>query len=420
MIEGMEFVVQKYGGTSVGSLDRIKTVADHVATTRAQGVNVVVVVSAMGEQTDELIAMAGTLSANPPRREVDMLLTAGERITMALLSIALHERGLKSVSLTGSQSGILTDETHGNARIEKILGDRIRQALTDGSIVIVAGFQGVSPRTKEVTTLGRGGSDLSAVALASVLGAQRCELYKDVDGVFSADPRVVPGARKIESLPWYAMSELAWAGAGVLHARAAHVASRFGLTVEIRSSFNPRSSGTIVEPSTELDVIMSTDKNGMEQAIVHAITCKQHMAFLDVVMTDGDPDDGRIQAGILESLWNHGEAPVVNQQSGEVLRMLVSSKSAKSIEQELSAGRMGTRPSSVKVTMSGMAAIGVIGNGFLQNPEQVAKALAAARAAGKVIFSDVRNQVLTIGVKDAESAAVVKSLHDALISIQRL
>jgi aspartate kinase len=417
----MEFVVQKYGGTSVGSLDRIKLVADHVATTRAQGVNVVVVVSAMGEQTDELIAMANTLSPNPPRREVDMLLTAGERVTMALLSIALHERGLKSVSLTGSQSGILTDETHGNARIERILGDRIRQTLADGAIVIVAGFQGVSPRTKEVTTLGRGGSDLSAVALASVLGASRCELYKDVEGVFTADPRIVPGARKIDAMPWYAMSELAWAGAGVLHARAAHVASRFGLAVEIRSSFKPQVRGTIVEPSTELDVAMSTDKNGMENAVVHAITCKQHMCFLEVdagahVTSASGEAAGNLHAGILESLWHHGEAPVINQQSGGVMRFMVTEKAAGLIKKELAAGRMGITPEAARISTPGTAAIGVVGNGFLQSPETVAKAMAAVRKAGNVLFWDVRNQVLTIGVKDEESAAVVRALHDALIS----
>jgi len=416
MIGGMEFVVQKYGGTSVGSLDRIRQVADHVASTRAQGVNVVVVVSAMGEQTDDLIAMAKELSPNPPRREVDMLLTAGERVTMALLSIALHERGLKSVSLTGSQSGILTDENHGNARIEKILGDRIRHALSDGAIVIVAGFQGVSPKTKEVTTLGRGGSDLSAVALASVLGASRCELYKDVDGVFTADPRIVPGARKIAAMPWYAMSELAWAGAGVLHARAAHVASRFGLAVEIRSSFKPQVRGTIVEPSTELDVAMSTDKNGMEHALVHAITCKQHMCFLEVDAgtAEGDATDN-LHAGILESLWHHGEAPVINQQSSGTMRFMVTVKTAGVIQRELSAGRMGSAPKSTKISLPGTAAIGVVGNGFLQSPETVTKAMAAARKAGTPVFWDVRNQVLTIGVKDEDSAAVVRALHDALI-----
>jgi aspartate kinase len=410
----MEFVVQKYGGTSVGSIERIKLVADHVAATRAQGVNVVVVVSAMGEQTDALIAMAQALSADPSRRELDMLLTSGERVTMALLSIALSERGLKCVSLTGSQSGILTDENHGNARIQKILGDRIRQGLSGGSIVIVAGFQGVSPKTKEVTTLGRGGSDLSAVALAAVLGAGRCELYKDVEGVFTADPRLVPGARKIASLPWYAMSELAWAGAGVLHARAAHVASRFGLTVEIRSSFKPHVRGTVVEPSTESDVAMSIDKNGMEQAIVHAITCKQHMCLLDI---EADEDQaGKMHAGILELLWHHGEAPVINQQVSGRLRLMVSEKAAQVLKEALATGRLGEKPMSVNLTLAGTAAVGVIGNGFLQNPEQVAEAMAAAQKAGHVLLWDVRNQVLTIGVKDSEAAAVVKSLHDALIT----
>jgi aspartate kinase len=186
---------------------------------------------------------------------------------------------------------------------------------------------------------------LSAVALASVLGARRCELYKDVDGIFTADPRVVPGARKIEALPWYAMSELAWAGAGVLHARGPPMcASRFGLTVEVRSSFKPQSRGTIVEPSTEADVLMASNNNGMEEAIVHAITCKQHMCFLDVGAGDGDQGEGDIQAALLDALWHHGEAPVFNQQSESSIRMLVTTKSAKMLEDELRAGRIAGQP----------------------------------------------------------------------------
>ncbi|MEY4632553.1 MAG: aspartokinase [Pseudomonadota bacterium] len=406
----MDFVVQKYGGTSVGSLERINRVADHVAATRAGGVNVVVVVSAMGEQTDDLIDMARALSKDPPRRELDMLLTAGERITMALLSIALHERGLKSVSLTGSQSGILTDETHGNARIEKILGDRIRTGLQENSIVIVAGFQGVSPKTKEITTLGRGGSDLSAVALASVLGAQRCELYKDVDGVFTADPRVVPGARKIDSLPWYAMSELAWAGAGVLHARAAHVAARFGLVAEIRSSFKPQLGGTLIEPATGLDVDMSTSKHGMEQATLHAIASKSKMCLLEIETGAGDAV--KLNPAVLEFLWANGEAPAVNQQVGSVTRLVVPENLAAAIKDGLAGGRFAAvRAKSVKLSMAGMSAVTVVGNGFLQNPETVAQLLSAASTAGEVMLWDVRNHALMVGVKDAEAPKVVQALH---------
>jgi aspartate kinase len=405
----MDFVVQKYGGTSVGSLERIKRVADHVAVTRSNGVNVVVVVSAMGEQTDELIAMARSLSEDPPRREVDMLLTAGERITMALLSIALHERGLKSVSLTGSQSGILTDETHGNARIEKILGDRIRQGLDDGAIVIVAGFQGVSPRTREVTTLGRGGSDLSAVALASVLGASRCELYKDVEGVFTADPRIVSDARKIDSLPWYAMSELAWAGANVLHARAAHVASRFGLIAEIRSSFQPQSRGTIIEPATGVDVDMSTSKHGLEQATLHAIASKPGMCLLEIESASDDAI--KMNSAVLEFLWNNGEAPAINQQTGSLTRLFIPEALAVAIKEGAGSGRFGVKTHSAKISMQGLAAVTVAGNGFLQNPEIVAKLLASASAAGKVLLWDVRNHALMVGVGEKDTAAVVKAMH---------
>src|SRR5690606_30593967 len=198
--ESVPLIVHKYGGSSVKSIERIEAVADHIADRARAGDQLVVTISAMGAQTDELLQMAIQISASPPRRELDMLLTAGERISMALLSIALQKRGHHAVSLTGSQSGILTDETHGNARIHKILGDRIRQGIADNRVVIVAGFQGVSPKTREVTTLGRGGSDLSAVALAAALDAKEVHLYKDVEGVYSADPRIVPNARLLPKI----------------------------------------------------------------------------------------------------------------------------------------------------------------------------------------------------------------------------
>ena len=181
----MGLIIQKYGGSSVASLERIKAVADHIKSCAQQGNRLVVTISAMGSQTDELSKLAIAMSPNPPRRELDMLLTAGERISMALLSIALHDRGVDAVSLTGSQCGILTDQTHGNARITKILGDRIRSSLNENRVVIVAGFQGVSPATKEITTLGRGGSDLSAIALAATLKADKCQLFKDVENLMT-------------------------------------------------------------------------------------------------------------------------------------------------------------------------------------------------------------------------------------------
>ncbi|HEY7514640.1 MAG TPA: aspartate kinase, partial [Vicinamibacteria bacterium] len=207
----MPVVVQKYGGSSVANVDRIREVAERVARTRSSGRDVVVVVSAMGDTTDDLLALARRLSDNPARRELDMLLTAGERISMALLALALNDRGVPAVSFTGSQSGIITNDAHTNARIVEVRPFRVEDELVRGKVVIVAGYQGVSYR-KEVTTLGRGGSDTTAVALAAALGAEACEIYSDVEGVYSADPRVVPDARRLADLSYEEMQELAEAG----------------------------------------------------------------------------------------------------------------------------------------------------------------------------------------------------------------
>jgi aspartate kinase len=230
-------VVQKYGGTSVGDVDRIKQVADRVAATRQAGADVVVVVSAMGQTTDELVDLARQITNSPPPREMDMLLTAGERVSMALLAIALDVRGIPAVSYTGSQAGILTDSSHGEARITRITGERVKESLEKGRVVIVAGFQGVDPDTKEVTTLGRGGSDTTAVALAATLGADVCEINTDVEGVFTADPRVVPEAVKLDQIGYHEMIELARAGAGVLMPYSVEFAHDSGVPVHVRSSF---------------------------------------------------------------------------------------------------------------------------------------------------------------------------------------
>jgi aspartate kinase len=231
----MPVVVQKYGGSSVGDIEKMRKVAAKVAATRRSGADVCVVVSAMGDTTDELLALAKQVSSAPPRRELDMLLTAGERISMALLSMALQEQGVEAISFTGSQSGILTTDAHASARIVEVRPFRVQEELARGKVVIVAGFQGVSPR-KEVTTLGRGGSDTTAVALAAALGAD-CEIYSDVAGVFSADPRVVPSARRLDALSYDEMQELAQAGAKVLNAQAVEFAKERGIAVHARSTF---------------------------------------------------------------------------------------------------------------------------------------------------------------------------------------
>ena len=226
----MAIIVQKYGGSSVGDVERIRKAAERVAARRAEGHQMVVVVSAMGDTTDELLELARKISSDPPRRELDMLLTCGERVSMALLSMALHQLGVPAISFTGSQSGIITDDNHSGARILEVRPVRIREELGRGKVVIVAGFQGVS-RQREVTTLGRGGSDTTAVALAAALGAEVCELLSDVDGVYSADPRVVPEARKLERLDYDTMQEMAAAGARVLNAQAVEFARAAGIVL---------------------------------------------------------------------------------------------------------------------------------------------------------------------------------------------
>ncbi len=252
----MSVIVQKYGGSSVADVERIRKVAARVASRRADGHQMVVVVSAMGDTTDELLTLAKRMSADPPRRELDMLLTCGERISMALLSMALHEQAVPAISFTGSQSGIITDDSHSQARIVEVRPVRIREELERGKVVIVAGYQGVS-RNREITTLGRGGSDTTAVALAAALGAEACEIYSDVDGIFSADPRVVPEARKLETLDYDTMQELAAAGARVLNAQAVEFARSAGIVIEARATHGGGSGSRIGPGATAVRAVTS-------------------------------------------------------------------------------------------------------------------------------------------------------------------
>jgi aspartate kinase len=265
-------VVQKYGGSSVADVERIQKVADRVAATRASGKDVVVVVSAMGDTTDELLALARRVTDNPSRRELDMLLTAGERIAMALLSMALNARDVPAVSFTGSQSGIVTNDAHTNARIVEVRPFRVQDELLRGKVVIVAGYQGVSYR-REVTTLGRGGSDTTAVALAAALDAEACEIYSDVDGVYSADPRVVPEARRLAELSYEEMQELAESGARVLNAQAVEFAKEKGIALYARATQGgtgetvvrkspPRMPGRVVGIASETGMVAVTCAGG--------------------------------------------------------------------------------------------------------------------------------------------------------------
>ena len=246
----MSLVVQKYGGSSLTDADSIKRVARRIVETRKAGNDVCVVVSAMGDTTDELVDLAQQVTPLPPGREMDMLLTAGERISMALLAMAIANLGHTARSFTGSQAGVITDSAHGKARIIDVTPGRIRGALDDGDVAIVAGFQGVSADSKDITTLGRGGSDTTAVALAAALKADICEIYTDVDGVFTADPRIVPNARRIVRLSNEEMLEMAASGAKILHLRCVEYARRFEMPIHVRSSFSYR-EGTLVVAHTE-------------------------------------------------------------------------------------------------------------------------------------------------------------------------
>ena len=264
----MGVIVQKYGGSSVADVAHVKIVADRVAALKASGKDVVVVVSAMGDTTDELLALARQVSDSPSRRELDMLLSAGERISMSLLSMALNDRGVPAVSFTGSQSGIITNDAHANARILEVRPYRIQDELALGKAVIVAGYQGVSYK-KEVTTLGRGGSDTTAVALAAALGAEACEIYSDVAGVFSADPRLVPAARKLSEISYEEMQELAEAGARVLNAQAVEFAKDRGIAIYARATSGqggetvvrrnpPRTPGRVVGVTSQSGLVLVT------------------------------------------------------------------------------------------------------------------------------------------------------------------
>jgi aspartate kinase len=286
----MARLVQKYGGTSVADADRIRAVAENVARTCRQGNEVVVVVSAMGKTTDDLLRLADDVSSVQPPRELDMLLTSGERISMALLCMALAELGIDAVSFTGSQAGIITDTSHLRARILEVRGDRLRDELAKGRVPVVAGFQGVSTE-RDVTTLGRGGSDTTAVALAVSLGAEACEIYTDVSGVFSADPRIVPEARRIGRVSFEEMLDLAASGARVLALRSVEYARNHGVPLHVRSSFTWEPGTWVVE-----------EDPSMEQAVVTAVTHDTSEAKVTVTSV---PDRPGVAARLFRALADH-------------------------------------------------------------------------------------------------------------------
>ncbi|MGX5358449.1 aspartate kinase [Kocuria sp. KH4] len=293
----MSLIVQKFGGSSVADADGIRRVARRIVETRNRGHDVVVVVSAMGDTTDDLLDLAREVTRKPPARELDMLLTAGERISMALLAMAVSGMGAPAQSFTGSQAGMVTDGAHGAALLVEVNPQRVRESLDEGNIAIIAGFQGVHRHTKDITTLGRGGSDTTAVALAAALDADVCEIYSDVDGVFTADPRIAPKARKLDVVSSEEMLELAANGAKILHLRCVEYARRFGVKLHVRSSFS-HNEGTWVIPDPE-DAVTSPKEIPLEQPLISGIAHDRTQAKVTVV---GVPDRPGIAARIFRLL----------------------------------------------------------------------------------------------------------------------
>jgi aspartate kinase len=284
-------IVQKYGGSSVADAEAIKRVAQRIVAQKKAGHDVVVVVSAMGDTTDELLDLAEKVSPMPPARELDMLVTAGERMSMALVAMAIENLGYEARSFTGSQAGVITTSLHGNAKIIDVTPGRIQEAISEGSICIVAGFQGVSQDTKDITSLGRGGSDTTAVALAGALNADACEIYSDVDGVFTADPRVVPTARRIPQVSYEEMLEMAASGTKILHLRCVEYARQYNIPLHVRSSFSQKTGTWIVSEVEESE--------GMEQPIISGVSHDRSEAKITVV---GVPDKVGEAATIFKAL----------------------------------------------------------------------------------------------------------------------
>lgn len=406
----MGLVVQKYGGSSVADAAAIKRVAQRIVATKKEGHEVVVVVSAMGDTTDELLDLAQQVSPLPPVRELDMLLTSGERMSMALLAMAIGDLGHEARSFTGSQAGVITDSAHGRARIIDVTPGRIRQALDGGAIAIVAGFQGVSQDSKDITTLGRGGSDTTAVALAAALNADVCEIYTDVDGVFTADPRIVPTARRIPHITYEEMLEMAACGAKILHLRCVEYARRYGIPIHVRSSFSTL-TGTWVSESE------GSEQADMEQPIISGVAHDRSEAKITVV---GVPD----KVGEAATIFSSVAAADVN------IDMIVQNVSAVdtnrtdiSFTLPASDGRKGVEAlTAIQATVGfeslryddGIGKVSLIGAGMRSHPGVSAKFFSALADAGvnieMISTSEIR---ISVVVRADDVDAAVTAIHRA-------
>ncbi|AHK27976.1 aspartate kinase [Rhodococcus sp. ACS1] len=404
----MALVVQKYGGSSVATAERIRRVAERIVETKKAGNDVVVVVSAMGDTTDELLDLAQQVCPAPPAREMDMLLTSGERISNSLVAMAIHSLGAEARSFTGSQAGVITTGAHGNAKIIDVTPGRVRDALDEGSIVLVAGFQGVSQDSKDVTTLGRGGSDTTAVALAAALEADVCEIYTDVDGIFTADPRIVPDAQRLETVSFEEMLELAACGAKVLMLRCVEYARRYNVPVHVRSSYTTK-PGTIVSGSME-DI-------PVEEAIITGVAHDRGESKITVV---GLPDTPGYAAQVFRAV---AEAEInidmvlqniskVETGKTDITFTLPTADGPRAVEKLTKLqGEIGF----TQVLFDDhIGKVSLVGAGMKSHPGVTATFCEALAKAGVNIdlisTSEIRISVL---VKDVELDKAVKAIHDA-------
>ncbi|MFS0671225.1 aspartate kinase [Peribacillus frigoritolerans] len=399
----MALIVQKFGGTSVGSVEKIKNVANRVIEEAKKGNEVVVVVSAMGKTTDQLVSMARDISGSPSKREMDMLLTTGEQVTISLLTMALIEEGHEAISYTGWQAGMQTESVHGNARILNIDATRIQAQLQKKKIVVVAGFQG-NDANGEITTLGRGGSDTTAVAIAAALNADRCDIYTDVTGVFTTDPRYIKGARKLQSISYDEMLELANLGAGVLHPRAVEYAKNYQIPLEVRSSME-RESGTIIEEEATMEENLIVRGIAFEDSITRVTIygLPQSLGALSTIFTTLAKNrinvDIIIQSMTAEDTTNLSFS-TKSEDTEAALIVLENNK------EQLGFDRVETE--------SGLAKVSIVGSGMVSNPGVAAEMFEVMANTGIQVkmVSTSEIKVSTV-VNEKEMVKAVESLHEA-------
>lgn len=397
----MGLIVQKFGGTSVGDMERIKNAAQRVIEEKNRGNDVVVVVSAMGKTTDGLVDLAYQASAKPNKREMDMLLTTGEQITISLLTIVLLESGYEAVSMTGWQAGIETEDIHGNARITNINSDRVQQNLRDNRIVVVAGFQGMA-ESREITTLGRGGSDTTAVALAAALNADRCDIYTDVDGVYTSDPRYVKNARKLSSVAYDEMLELANLGAGVLHPRAVEFAKNHGVPLVVRSSME-KQEGTMIEEEVSMETGL----------IVRGVAFEEEIIRMTVIGLENEITG---LSSIFTTLAkNHINVDIIIQSKTETgsinLSFSIKRESLEDAVEVLQNNRGKLGFSSIEHE-SGLAKVSIVGSGMISNPG-VAAQMFEALANNQIPIKMVSTSEIKVSavVDEAQMLKAAEVLH---------